>query len=277
MLRNALRPEHDLCRHGPGWSDHSRQQEHRVRQRRQDRSACACFRLCHRCERAGAPYRLSVDDDAHHAFRSIQQVLDDAGADNVEYFPVRVVNKVSEGVQSSYFQANVVGVADCLDEKKSQTRYFAAPCREVAFDSGNRLHGVDEDCIAGEILFRTDRRRSICLAYEKVKGGAESAIDRRRVCAGHRLRVSVSAGGACVEDLVKTRRFVWVAGRASRGSQLGGATRPCAGAGESAGSSFPPSHPGRPLRAPAPGSPERHWTRGRIPGRSALWTAPRPT
>lgn len=105
-----------------------------------------------------------------------KQALDGAGVANVDYFPVRVVNRISGEVHGDYFQANILGVVDCLDEKNSRIQYFSPPLPGRPPSILEIRHMVvDEGRIGGRLLFRMDRPRSICLAHEKVKEAVERA------------------------------------------------------------------------------------------------------
>lgn len=103
-------------------------------------------------------------------FRS---VIESVGIDNVEYYPVRIVNQVTGEVRSDYYAANIVGVVACMDKEKSQfTTLLALPDRIRSIEA---LH-LDYQKIHQEKLFRlAELKTSIILAHETLKIVVENA------------------------------------------------------------------------------------------------------
>jgi hypothetical protein len=101
-----------------------------------------------------------------------RKALESAGVDNVDYYPVRVVNQVTGETRTDYFQANVVGSISCLDREASQIE--ENPYLPGLIQGINKM-AVKEDNLHGELLFRLSEVSVILLAHERVKKAAEAA------------------------------------------------------------------------------------------------------
>jgi hypothetical protein len=98
--------------------------------------------------------------------------LDAVGVDNVDYYPVRIVNAVTKEVRTDYFEANLVGVIDCLDREASEVE--RSPMNPLLVRAISRMV-LDETAISGELLFRLEDVKGIVLAHKKVKTAVEKA------------------------------------------------------------------------------------------------------
>jgi hypothetical protein len=111
----------------------------------------------------------SLDTTVSARFR---KVLEGAGVDNVDYYPVRVVNQVTGEIRDDYFQANVVGSIACLDRGASE---IVTSPRVARIIRGIPRLAIDESKIQGELLFRLAEVKVILLAHERVKNAVEAA------------------------------------------------------------------------------------------------------
>ncbi len=98
--------------------------------------------------------------------------LESAGVDNVDYYPVRVVNEVTKEVREGYYEANIVGVIDCLDRDASEIERSPLNPRMIRGISKMVLNPKQ---ISGELLFRLEDIKGIVLAHKKVKTAVEKA------------------------------------------------------------------------------------------------------
>lgn len=102
-----------------------------------------------------------------------KSVLESVGIDNVDYYPVRIVNEVTGETSSDYFVANIVGIIPCMDMKNSKYKNILAFPDKIR--SIQELH-IDYSKIDGDKLFRlAELKTAIIIAHESLKIAAEEA------------------------------------------------------------------------------------------------------
>lgn len=95
----------------------------------------------------------------------LEKLLNGKGVDNIEYYDFEIVNPKSGQKYSDYKIANVVGLVDCVDEGKSDLKYF---------DDGeikriNKLV-LDESKIPQELrIFRLAKRPILTVVHQSIK------------------------------------------------------------------------------------------------------------
>jgi hypothetical protein len=102
--------------------------------------------------------------------KRFKEVLDGAGVDNVQYVPATIHDEVADRTYRDYFVANVIGLVDCIDMKRSKVTMRAAlpdKIRDI-----DELH-VDEKRAKGHAIFRLARKSSLVLVNERVKKALE--------------------------------------------------------------------------------------------------------
>jgi len=101
-----------------------------------------------------------------------RKTLEGAGADNVQYVPAEIYDEVAKKTYSDYFVANVIGLVDCIDLKRSKLEMRAAlpdKIRDIL-----ELH-IDEKRAGDQPLFRLARKSSLVLVSERVKKALDKA------------------------------------------------------------------------------------------------------
>lgn len=101
-----------------------------------------------------------------------KKTLDAAGVDNVDYYPVRVVNEVTGEVRSDYYVANVVGLIDCLDREKSGI--ISDPDVPGLITDIERII-LKEDKAKGTLFFRLKNVSGVVIAHPRVKDAVTKA------------------------------------------------------------------------------------------------------
>ena len=101
-----------------------------------------------------------------------RKTLEGTGVDNVDYYPVRIVNEKTGKVYQDYFAANVLGSAACMDMDNSQ---FAP-----SLSNPDQVQSIDElkldpSRFPDFKLFRLAECSTIVLADESVKKAVEKA------------------------------------------------------------------------------------------------------
>jgi hypothetical protein len=101
-----------------------------------------------------------------------KKTLDAAGVDNVDYYPVRVVNAVTGAIRSDYYVANVIGLIDCLDRDKSGI--VSDP------DAPGLITDIEQiilkaDKIKGTLFFRLQDVSGVVIAHPRVKNAVTKA------------------------------------------------------------------------------------------------------
>ena len=101
-----------------------------------------------------------------------RKVLEDIGVDNMDYYPVRIVNALTRQVHEDYFAANVLGRAACMDMNSSQfTPSLLDPAQVQSIDELR----LDPSKIPDFKLFRLAECLTIVLAHESVKRAVQEA------------------------------------------------------------------------------------------------------
>ncbi len=101
-----------------------------------------------------------------------KSVLDRAGIDNIDYYPVRIVNKITGKIAKNYFAANIIGIISCMDKEKS--KYTVFPAIPDKISSIEELH-LDYKKIHNEKMFRLYERIVLILVDESVKAAVTKA------------------------------------------------------------------------------------------------------
>jgi hypothetical protein len=106
-----------------------------------------------------------------HSHRLIK-VLHDIGVDNIDYYPLRVINEVTGEVWQSHQAANILDVIYCIDEEKS----------DLYIDDENpyNLWFIDylallEERLGDSRCFRLGERLSTVIVHRDVKEAIEAA------------------------------------------------------------------------------------------------------
>lgn len=101
-----------------------------------------------------------------------RKTLEGAGVDNVDYYPVRIVNEKTGKVHQEYFAANVLGSAACMDMDNSQ---FAPSLINPALVQSIDELRLDSARFPDFKLFRLAECSTLVLADESIKKAAEKA------------------------------------------------------------------------------------------------------
>ena len=115
---------------------------------------------------------LSLDEAYGLVFSSrLRELLFDLKIENIQYFDLEIVNPETKEVYTDYKIANVVGLVDCVDKKKSDLKYFA---------SGNikriRKLILNENRIPRSAkIFRLSNDVTLPIVHESVKKAFEVA------------------------------------------------------------------------------------------------------
>jgi hypothetical protein len=106
-------------------------------------------------------------------------VLQDAGVDNIQYFPINIRNWETGELNQSYKIANIIGLVNCLDRKHATVTTFPEDKNEISWLQEYRIF---EDRIAprgggkkAPLVFRLGEFRDHVLAHESVKTAFEKA------------------------------------------------------------------------------------------------------
>jgi len=89
-----------------------------------------------------------------------KNVLDESGADNIDYYPVVINNNITKRKFDGYYIANIVGLVDCMDMDNSKYQNMAAFPDKIRVIENLK---IDEDKIKGLVIFRLMQRSSIIL------------------------------------------------------------------------------------------------------------------
>ena len=102
-------------------------------------------------------------------------VLEKAGVDNIEYFPIKIKNWKTGELDESYKIGNIVGLIDCLDRKHAIVDTF-----DDGRISGLQEYSIFEDRVLPQergkkppLIFRLGEFRYHVLAHESVKTAFE--------------------------------------------------------------------------------------------------------
>jgi hypothetical protein len=101
-----------------------------------------------------------------------KKTLDAAGVDNVDYYPVRIINEVTGEIRSDYYVGNVVGLLDCLNRAKSGV--MTDPDAPGLITDIEQIV-LDEDKIKGTLFFRLKDVSGIVLAHPRVQKAVTKA------------------------------------------------------------------------------------------------------
>jgi hypothetical protein len=100
-------------------------------------------------------------------------VLEKAGVDNLQYFPIHIKNRETGELEQSYKIVNVVGLVYCLDKKRATFTTFAHDESKISW---LQQYSIFEDMIQPispsqekPLIFRLGEFRSHVLAHESIK------------------------------------------------------------------------------------------------------------
>jgi hypothetical protein len=93
----------------------------------------------------------------------VKQCLDNCGVDNVDFYPVKIIDPKSNTVNFDYWFANICGRISCIDVENSDTEVdplggleFESFCIDEAKVNGARIFRLHEDgtlVIVNEVIF----------------------------------------------------------------------------------------------------------------------------
>jgi hypothetical protein len=102
-------------------------------------------------------------------------VLEEAGVDNIEYFPVKIKDWDTGKIDNSYKIANIIGLIDCLDREHATLRTFD----DGEVSSLRRYKLLEQKIVHSDrkkdppLVFRLGEFRYHVLAHESVKAAFE--------------------------------------------------------------------------------------------------------
>jgi hypothetical protein len=95
-----------------------------------------------------------------------RQSFETAGIDNIQYIPAEIRDIVKNVIHEGYFVANIIGVVDCIDMKKS--KLIMLPAMPDKIEDIEELH-LDESRAMGLLMFRLGRRMTLIAVAERAK------------------------------------------------------------------------------------------------------------
>lgn len=102
----------------------------------------------------------------------LRGVLAASGVDNIEYFPVRIVNLLDGSNTDDYHLANIVGRIACVDLVASDVQMHQVFTDQIEFIDALVL---DESRIFGTLYFRLLEHSQVVIVHEQVKISCEQA------------------------------------------------------------------------------------------------------
>lgn len=108
----------------------------------------------------------AIPNTLHLAFVSskLKGILEKHSGTNIEFLPVRIRDHKGRIVKASYFIANVLDAAECLDRKRS--RYGDNPLDKEQVGRITLLVLDEQKLPAGKKLFRLGEKRELLLVHE---------------------------------------------------------------------------------------------------------------
>lgn len=104
--------------------------------------------------------------------QKLRKVLRDVGVDNIDYYPLRIINVMTGEVSQSYKAANILDVIHCIDPKGS----------DLEIDDENPQNIWYINCLAliqerlgDSLLFRLGERLTTVIVHRDVKEAIEGA------------------------------------------------------------------------------------------------------
>lgn len=115
---------------------------------------------------------LCIDEVPGVVFsKRLCDVFDRLLIDNIQYFSLYIVDPETGDTYTDHKIANVIGVVDCVDKKRSDIEYF----EDGDIEFINKLI-LDESKIPPELkIFRLSKRTTLLFVHESVKSAIEEA------------------------------------------------------------------------------------------------------
>lgn len=104
-----------------------------------------------------------------------RKAMESAGADNLDYYPVRIINKLTGEMYQDYFIANVLGIVACMNMEDS--RFVRSRLNPASVQTMKELH-LDPSKLPGFKIFRLAECFNLVLVDESIKKAAENALLR---------------------------------------------------------------------------------------------------
>lgn len=92
----------------------------------------------------------------------IKNSLDELGIDNIDYYPVNIIDPKTNARNTDYFLANIRTRLRCLDMEKSNVK--AGPANSIEIESFQ----IDESKTQGAELFRLDEEGTLIILHERI-------------------------------------------------------------------------------------------------------------
>jgi hypothetical protein len=101
-----------------------------------------------------------------------RNLLDALGVNNIQYFPIRILNDVTKEAHPDYYVANVVGRIACLDFETSKLTHRVALPNKIR--SIEEMHLIEAN-IYGQAIFRLDEWAAITICNEAIRDASIKA------------------------------------------------------------------------------------------------------
>ena len=95
----------------------------------------------------------------------LKTIFEKLKIDNIEYYPVKLIDSDKKEIGTKYWLANVIGLIECIDESKSDTEIH--PISENLFIK--TFFAIDEEKAHGQKLFRLREEKTFIIIHETVK------------------------------------------------------------------------------------------------------------
>jgi len=104
--------------------------------------------------------------------QKLRKVLRDVGVDNIDYYPLRIINVMTGEVSQSYKAANILDIIHCIDPEGSDLDIDDEDPQNIWYI--NRLALIQER-LGDSLLFRLGERLSTVIVHRDVKEAVEGA------------------------------------------------------------------------------------------------------
>ena len=92
----------------------------------------------------------------------IKNCFDNCGIDNIDYYPVNIIDKKTNSVNTDYWFANICERIRCVDIEKSDTKKNAFGTLKF------KSFSIDEAKTNGAALFRLDEKGTLVIIHERI-------------------------------------------------------------------------------------------------------------